>query len=99
MESKICLQCKIEKHMNNFLQKFSECKDCNSKRGLKRYYANKDKMSNQQKNYYETNRDNLLQKQNNRFMNFKQLHRPYAELQNRLKAMEEKLSKNDSENN
>ena len=53
MESKICTHCNIEKHINNFYKKYSECKDCNIKRGVKRYYDNKDKISMQQKIYYE----------------------------------------------
>ena len=56
MESKICTQCNNEKHINNFYKKYSECKDCNIKRGVKRYYDNKDKISMQQKIYYEKNR-------------------------------------------
>ena len=64
MESKICTQCNIEKHINNIYKKNSECKDCDIKRGVKRYYDNKDKISMQQKIYYEKNRDKLLQKQN-----------------------------------
>ena len=51
MESKICTQSNIEKHINNFYKKYSECKDCNIKRGVKRYYDNKDKISMQQKIY------------------------------------------------
>ena len=49
--------CNIEKHINNFYKKYSECRDCNRTRGLKRYYENKDKISNQQKIYYEKNRE------------------------------------------
>ena len=64
MESKICTQCNIEKHINYFYKKYSECKDCNIKRGVKRYYDNKNKISMQLKIYYEKNRDKLLQKQN-----------------------------------
>ena len=30
--------CIIEKHITNFYKKYSECKHCNGKRGLKRYY-------------------------------------------------------------
>ena len=45
MESKICTQCNIEKHINNFYKKYSECKNCNIKRVVKRYYDNKDKVS------------------------------------------------------
>ena len=50
MENKICTVCKMEKHINNFYRKYSECRDCNIKRGVKRYYNNKDKISFQQKN-------------------------------------------------
>ena len=53
MESKICTQCKIEKHINNFYKKYSESRDCNIKRGVKRYYDKKDSISMQQKLYYE----------------------------------------------
>ena len=97
MESKICTQCNIEKDINNFYKKYSECKDCNIKRGVKRYYDNKDKISNQQKIYYERNRDKLLQKQNDynkkRSIDYKELHRSYVELQNKLKTLEEKVQK------
>ena len=51
MESKICTQCSIGKHIINFSKKKSECKDRNSKRGLKGYHENRDKISNQQKIY------------------------------------------------
>ena len=95
MESKICTQCKIEKHINNFYKKYSECKNCNIKRGVKRYYDNKCKISMQQKIYYEKNRDKLLQKQNDdskkRSTDYKELQRSYGELQNRLKVLEEKV--------
>ena len=95
MASKICTQCNIEKHINNFYKKFSECKDCNIKGGVKRYYDNKDKISMQQKIYYEKNRDKLLQKQTDynkkRSTEYKELHRFYIELPNNLKALEEKM--------
>ena len=44
---------KIEKYINIFDKKYSECKDCNSKTGLKRYYENKDIISIQRKIFYE----------------------------------------------
>ena len=53
MDTKICSMCNTEKHINNFYKKYSECRDCNRARGLKRYNENKDKISNQQKIYYE----------------------------------------------
>ena len=79
MENKTCTVFNIEKHINNFYKKYSECKDCNSKRGLKCYSENKDKTSNQRKVYYEKYRDTLLQKQNDRYINFKELLRSYVE--------------------
>ena len=51
MNTKMCTICTIEKDINNFYKKYSECIECNRARGLKRYYENKDKISNQQKNY------------------------------------------------
>ena len=101
MENKICTVCKIEKQINNFYKKFSECKACNIKRGVKRYHDNKDKISIQQKIYYEKNRDKLLQKQNEyrnkRNTDFKELHKSCVELENKLKALEEILKINDTE--
>ena len=101
MHTKMCTICNIEKHINNFYKKYTECIDCNRARGLKRYYENKDKISNQQKIYYEKIREKiLLQKQNNRSIQIRDLVISYIELENRLKATEEKLknlSINDSE--
>ena len=91
MDTKICSMCNIEIHINNFYKKYSECRDCNRARTLKRYYENKNKISNQQKIYYEKKRKKiLLQKQNNRSIQFRDLVVSYVELENRLKALEEK---------
>ena len=101
MESKICTQCNIEKHINIFYKKYSECKNCNIKRGVKRYYDNKYKISMQQKIYYGKNRDKLLQKQNeyrNKInTDYKDLVKSYDEIQNKLKTLEEKFKINESE--
>ena len=92
MNTKMCTICNIEKDLNNFYKKYTECIDCNRARGLKRYYENKDKISNQQKIHYEKNREKiLLQKQNNRSIQLRDLVISYIELENRLKALEEKL--------
>ena len=94
----MCTICNIEKDINNFYKKYSECRDCNRTRGLKRYYENKEKISNQQKIYYEKNREKLLlQKQNNRVVQFRDLVISYVELENKLKALEEKMKIDDSE--
>ena len=91
MDIKICIVCNIEKFINNFSKQYSECKDCNIKRGVKRYYNNKDRISIQQKFYYEKNREKLSEKQNDyrnkRNTEFKDLDRSYAELQNNKKAL------------
>ena len=92
MDTKTCTMCNIENHTNNFYKKYTECIDCNRARGLKRYYENEDKISNQQKVYYEKNREKiLLQKKNNRSIQFRDLVISYIELENRLKTLEEKL--------
>ena len=92
METKICTMCNIEKDINNFYNKYSDFRDCNRTRELKRYFQNKDKISHQQKKYYEKNRDKiLLQKQNNRGIQFRNLVISYVELENRLKTLEEYL--------
>ena len=62
MDSKVCVVCNIEKCIDNFYNKYRECKQCNNKRSMKHYYENKDKLSNQRKLYYEKNRDLLLAK-------------------------------------
>ena len=94
MDTKVCTICNIEKDINKFYKKNSECRDCNRTRGLKRYYENKDKISNQQKIYFGKNRDRiLLQKQNNRSIQYRDLVISYIELENRLKTLEEKFKK------
>ena len=75
MESKICTQSKKEKHKQDFYKKYTECKYCNSKRILKLYFDNEDKISNQQKIYFEKKREKLIQTQNIRYKNFKKLLR------------------------
>ena len=49
MYSKICVSCNTEKSINDFYNKYRESKPCNIQRSLKRYYENKDKLSNQRK--------------------------------------------------
>ena len=62
MESKVCVICNTEKGIDNFYNKYRECKLCKIKRSMKRDYENKDKLSNQRKLFYEKNRDVLLAK-------------------------------------
>ena len=101
MDSEVCVICNIDKSIDNFYNKNGEPKQCNIQRSMKRYYENEDKISTQQKIYHEKNRDKLLQKQNDfrnkRNTDFKELLRSYTELENKLKALEEKTTINDSE--
>ena len=60
MDTKICSMYNIGKHINNFYRKYSECRDSNRARGPKRYYENKDKISNQQKIFCEKNREKII---------------------------------------
>ena len=62
MDNKVCVVCNTEKSIDNFYNKSRECKSCNIKRSTKRYYENKDKISNQHKIYYGNNRDVLRAK-------------------------------------
>ena len=49
MDSKVCIICNIEKSIDNFYNKYRECKQCINERSMKRYYENEDKLSNQRK--------------------------------------------------
>ena len=62
MDSKVCVVCITEKSIHNFNNKYRECKQCNIEQSMKRYFENKDKLSNQRKIFYEKNRDVLLAK-------------------------------------
>ena len=59
MENKTFTVCNIEKHINNFYKRHSDGNDCIIKRGVKRYFDNKSKISIQQKLYSEKNRVKL----------------------------------------
>ena len=73
------------KHINNFHKNSSECRDCNSARGLERYYESNDKISNQQEKYHEGNREkNLFQKLSNRSIQIRDLVISYVELEIKL---------------
>ena len=62
MDSKVCVVYNIEKSIDNFYNKYRECKHCNIQRSMKHYRENKDKLTNRRKVYYEKNRDMLLAK-------------------------------------
>ena len=49
MDNETFSMCIIEKQFYSFYKRYSESKNCNRRRGLKRYYENKDKKWKQQK--------------------------------------------------
>ena len=98
MESKKCVFCNTEKSIDNVYNKDRECKQLYNERSLICHYENQEKVSNQQKKYFERNRDKPFQKQNIRYIIYKEIHRSYVELQNKLKSIEEKFTTNDSKN-
>ena len=59
MDRKTCSMCNIEKRIGDFYNKHTKCKECDTKRSLKSYYENADKISIQQKIYYEKKRDKI----------------------------------------
>ena len=44
MESKVCVICNTEKGIDNFYNKYKECKHCTIQRSMKSYFENKDKL-------------------------------------------------------
>ena len=95
MDSKVCVVCIIGNSIDNFYNKYRKCKQCIIKRSMKRYYENKDKLSNQRKLYYEKNREVLLAKSKlnhqNRNYERKIYKQQVEELNEKLKSLEEKL--------
>ena len=61
METKVCVVCNTEKKIDNFHNKYRECKPCDIKRSTRRYFENKEKISNQHKLYYEKIETSYLQ--------------------------------------
>ena len=80
MESKVCVVCNIEKNIDNFHNKYRECKRCNIKRSPKRYRESKDKLTNQRKLYYEKIEICYLQ-------NLKCINRTETLIHNKLKIL------------
>ena len=97
MDSKICVVCNTEKSIDNFYNKYRECKPCTIKRSTRRYFENKDKISNQHKKYYEKNRDILLASskiyQPNRKSHTQQIKDLNNKIEELIQALETLISK------
>ena len=90
MQTKNCNKCNSEEQIKDFIENYADYKNCNVKKVSSRYNDIEDKISNQRKIYYEKSKDKTLRKQKIFCMNFQELVRTYVELDNRLKALEEK---------
>ena len=97
METKVCVVCNTEKSIDNFYNKCRECKPCKIKRSTRRYFENKDKISNQHKLFYEKNRDVLLTRAKKHQQNRKSHKQQIKDLNNKIEeltqAMETLISK------
>ena len=97
METKVCVVCNTEKSIDSFYNKYRECKPCNIKRSTRRYFENKDKISNQYKLFYEKNRDVLLARskiyQQNRKSHTHQMKDLNNEIEELTQTMETLFSK------
>ena len=97
MDRKICVVCNIEKSIDDYYNKYRECKQCNIKRSMKRYNENKEKLSNQRKLYYEKNREMLLAKskiyQQNRVSYTQQIKELNNKIEELTQALETKILK------
>ena len=91
MDNKICVVCNIEKSIDNYYNKYRECKQCNIKRSMKRYNENKDKLSNQRKLYYERNRETLLVKSKIYQQNRASYTQQIKELNNKIEELTQAL--------
>ena len=97
MDSEVCVVCNNEKSIDSFYNKYRECKPCNIIRSTRRYYENKDKISNQHKLHYEKNRDVLLARskiyQQNRKSHTQQIKDLNNIIEGLTQAMETLISK------
>ena len=91
MDSKVCIICKTEKSIDNFCNKYGECKPCNIQRSMKRYRKKKDKISNQRKLYYENNRNVLLAKSKLNQQNRKSHKQQIKDLNNKVGELTQAL--------
>ena len=57
--SSICRVCGSEKRYDEYLRLYKPCDSCNTKRAIKYYYNNKDKILEKKRNFYHSNNENF----------------------------------------
>ena len=87
MDSKLCVVSNIEKNIDNFYNKYRECKQCNIQRSWKRYNEKKVKLSNQRKFYYEKNREVVLARSKINQQNRKSYTQQVKDLNNKVEEL------------
>ena len=81
----------LKKSIDNFYNKYRECKPCKIQRSMKCSYENKDKLSYQRKIYYENNRDMLLAKSKLNQQNRKSHTQQIKDLNNKVEELTQAL--------
>ena len=93
----MCVICNTEKSTDNFYSKYRECKPCKIQRNMKRYYENKEKISNQRNLFYEKKRNVLIAKsklnQQNRKYERKKYKQKVEEVNKRLEDLTQAIEK------
>ena len=87
MDRKICVVCNAEKSIEKFYNKYRECKPCNIRRSTRRYFENREKISNQHKLYYDKNRDVLLARSKIYQQNRKSQTQQIKDLNNKIEEL------------
>ena len=87
--SNICRVCGNEKRYDDYHRLYKPCDSCNTKRALKYYYNNKDKILERKKNYYHNNKElfsDQIKKRNSFYKN------KINDLKNQISLLTEKLN-------
>ena len=87
MDSRVYVVCSTEKSSDKFYNKYRECKPSIFQRCMKRYYENKDKLSDQRKLDYEKNREVLLAKSKTNQQNRKSHTQQKKDLSNKVEEL------------
>ena len=87
--SNICQVCGNEKRYDEYHRLYKPCDSCNTKRALKYYYNNKDRILESKKNYHHNNKElfsDQIKKRNSFYKN------EINDLKNQISLLTEKLN-------